>query len=83
MTPKKSACCFISVMWGLQGGRLNKHSDSLCYVDVSFGLLPFVYMFSSRKLASYGVFISKEAKGRRAVNDDSESSMNKIFKLET
>lgn len=61
MIPKKSACCFNDVMWGLQGGRLNKYPDSLCYVDVSFGLLPFVYMFSFRKLAFYGVFISKEA----------------------
>lgn len=67
MIPKKSACCYKDAMWGLQGGCLNKYSDSLWYVDVSFGLLPFVYMFSSRKLASYGVFISKEAKGRRDV----------------
>lgn len=67
MIPKKSACCYNDGMWGLQGVCLNKYSDSLWYVGVSFGLLPFVYMFSSRKLASYGVFISKEAKGRRDV----------------
>lgn len=83
MIPKKSVCCFSDVMWGLQGGCLNKYSDNLCYVDMSFGLLPFAYMFSSRELASYRVFISKEAKGRQDVSDDSESSVNKIFKLET
>lgn len=73
----KSLRATLRMLCGRSPGALNKYSDILWLVDVTFGFLSFVSMFSFRKLVLcvYSLFLRK-MKGGGIWGDDSDISVN-------